>query len=165
MPKKKHEDEGSGEITVEFEKPKYAQHWDHEKGEVARHYDKPIVIPNETATYVPPPDPEPVPVIERSILLKVSCSRAGSCCGGSNKATNRYAILTIKGNDEIGWTLIGNTRLTTNILKLAKDNQVPEKKTPWAGSVFSMGLHENDEFMRQVGACPGLIKSGCTVIK
>lgn len=107
-------------------------------------------------------DPEPEPVAEsvadRRLLLKLNCVKGGGCCGGSGKASTKYAILTVRKELDGNWKLIKNTRLYGNYMDMCKKDGL------WAGSVVSMGLDQDEGFMTQLKACADIWTGDCKVI-
>lgn len=98
---------------------------------------------------------------ERHILLKMSCKKAGNCCG-AGKLRNRFSVLTIEEVDG-EWIIKDCTPTTTNILQLSK-KQTRIRKPAWAGSVHNMNLHKDKKFVAQLKE-KGLFTDGCEVIE
>lgn len=96
---------------------------------------------------------------QRRLLLKMNCKKARSCCGGRKDRT-RYSIVDIEREDAGDWQLIGYTTSTTNIMRLTKKH----KNNLWRGSVYGMGLHDNEDFMKQLIDAE-LVSDGCQVIE
>lgn len=112
----------------------------------------------------------------RTILLKLECKgAAGGCCGKSGrKATNKYALLWIEKIASLGddideydlkqaglWNIVKASPLYSNTWKMAKKHAT--QKPSWAGTVLSLGLDKDPDFMAQLDALK-IIKKGCKIV-
>lgn len=107
----------------------------------------------------------------RKILLQVTCEKvAGGCCGGSrNKPSIKYAILDIEADDpywkapeHMKWKLLKASPLMGNMLTLGKKHGAKRPDPPWAGTVVTLGLHKDPDFLAQLRATKTM-KKGCEI--
>ena len=114
----------------------------------------------------------------RTILLKLECKGAsGGCCGkGGRKPTNKYGLLKIEESKtptpipvDMGevttakseyWNLIEASPLYGNIMTMAQKHAT--EKPAWAGTVLTLGLDKDPDFMAQLNALK-IIKKGCVI--
>ena len=94
---------------------------------------------------------------KRILILKVQCTGASGCCGGSGKNSTKSAIIHVTKTDD-SWEITKNSRLYGNVMTMTKAHGL------WRGSVFNMKLQEDPKFMKQLIDLE-LIKTGCKVVE